>query len=99
VKIDVEGAELLVLEGMTRILSDTPRPVLWVEWMPKCMQAAGYGPSDMPDRLRALGFDELTVFDDVRGETFSTDEIVATLGRNELPTYWHSNVLARRSAG
>ena len=47
VKIDVEGAELEVLEGMPRILSG-PRVALIVEWDPLLQQMAGFGPDALP---------------------------------------------------
>jgi FkbM family methyltransferase len=47
VKIDVEGAELDVLEGMSRILR-TPDIALIVEWDPLLQQMAGYGPDALP---------------------------------------------------
>ena len=49
VKIDVEGAELEVLEGMPRILS-IPRVALIVEWDPLLQRMAGYSAG----RLAAL---------------------------------------------
>jgi FkbM family methyltransferase len=47
VKIDVEGAELDVLEGMPRLLGEH-RPVLIVEWHPLLQRMAGYAPDALP---------------------------------------------------
>jgi FkbM family methyltransferase len=47
VKIDVEGAELEVLEGMTRLLA-APRAALLVEWHPLLQQMAGFAPDALP---------------------------------------------------
>jgi FkbM family methyltransferase len=55
VKIDVEGAELDALTGMSRIIS-TPGIRLIVEWHPALQQAAGYAPEALPEFLIARGF-------------------------------------------
>ena len=47
VKIDVEGAEIDVLEGMPRLLRG-PDTKLIVEWHPLLQQAAGYGADALP---------------------------------------------------
>ena len=47
VKIDVEGAELEILEGMPLILS-RPGVTLIVEWDPLLQQMAGYSPDALP---------------------------------------------------
>jgi FkbM family methyltransferase len=49
IKIDVEGAELDALEGMTRLLSH-PGLTLVVEWHPRLQEAAGH-PADALPRL------------------------------------------------
>jgi FkbM family methyltransferase len=55
VKIDVEGAELDVLEGMPRILA-TAQTVLIVEWHPLLQQLAGYAPDGLPRWLLERGW-------------------------------------------
>jgi FkbM family methyltransferase len=55
VKIDVEGAELEVLEGMTRILSK-PRVTLIVEWDPLLQQNAGTCAEALPRWLLNRGW-------------------------------------------
>jgi FkbM family methyltransferase len=55
VKIDVEGAELDVLAGMTRLLR-RPAIRLIVEWHPRLQQAAGYGVDALPRALFDHGF-------------------------------------------
>jgi FkbM family methyltransferase len=47
VKIDVEGAELDVLEGMTRLLRTPPKGLI-VEWHPLLQAMAGYEPDELP---------------------------------------------------
>ena len=55
VKIDVEGAELEVLEGMPRLLA-APGTALIVEWHPLLQQLAGYTPDELPRRLLERGW-------------------------------------------
>jgi FkbM family methyltransferase len=55
VKIDVEGAELDVLAGMTRLLR-SDRIQLIVEWHPQLQEAAGYDAGALPRLLLEHGF-------------------------------------------
>jgi FkbM family methyltransferase len=55
VKIDVEGGELEVLQGMPRMLA-APRMRLVVEWHPTLQQAAGHAADALPRFLLAQGF-------------------------------------------
>jgi FkbM family methyltransferase len=55
VKIDVEGAELDVLGGMSRLLR-TPGLILIVEWHPLLQEAAGHAGETLPQALLAEGF-------------------------------------------
>ena len=50
VKIDVEGAELDVLAGMTRLLRSSALRLI-VEWHPGLQEAAGYAPDALPRLL------------------------------------------------
>jgi FkbM family methyltransferase len=55
VKIDVEGAELDVLQGMARMI-DAPSLRLIVEWHPTLQQAADHPPDALPRYLLTQGF-------------------------------------------
>src|SRR5204862_6951696 len=55
VKIDVEGAELDVLGGMTRLLRH-PDLRLVVEWHPLLQEKAGYAADALPRALVDAGF-------------------------------------------
>jgi FkbM family methyltransferase len=55
VKIDVEGAELEVLAGMSRVLT-SPGLRLVVEWHPALQEAAGAAAEALPRELFRLGF-------------------------------------------
>jgi FkbM family methyltransferase len=55
VKIDVEGAELDVLDGMPRLMR-TPPEALIVEWHPLLQTMAGYAPDELPRWLLRRGW-------------------------------------------
>ncbi|MDZ7697253.1 MAG: FkbM family methyltransferase [Deltaproteobacteria bacterium] len=55
VKIDVEGAELNVLRGMTDTLQ-TNRPSLIIEVHPKQLEDFGFSPDDLSEFLIMLGY-------------------------------------------
>lgn len=55
VKIDVEGGELDVLEGMPRLLRSSA-PVLVVEWHPLLQRLAGYAADALPRWLLRQGW-------------------------------------------
>lgn len=56
VKIDVEGAECAVLEGMERLFRKNPEIRLFVEFAPYLLQDAGSSASQLWDLLLASGF-------------------------------------------
>ena len=57
VKIDVEGAERLVLEGATRALSEHRIPMMQIEWSPyRAQQTLGGTPSALAEILRGHGY-------------------------------------------
>jgi FkbM family methyltransferase len=96
-KIDVEGAELEVLDGMSRILAANPRLELFVEWNPACLRAAGVSPEDLPRRLRALGFGHIVVLDDRARQELPLDPVLAALRAGRLGASWYANLWAARA--
>lgn len=95
VKIDVEGAELGVLDGMARLLAEQPGMRLVVEWSPNCQRLAGHAPDALPERLRALGF-HLRVIDDKAGVARDGAEVLRAFAAGTLPDRWYGNLLASR---
>jgi FkbM family methyltransferase len=89
IKVDVEGAEIEVLEGARRLLA--VRPPLVVEWVPACQLAAGNQVGDLPVLLGDLGY-ELKVFDEISHTSTSVDETLAAHERGEIPTHWYANI-------
>lgn len=55
VKIDVEGGELEVLKGMSRLLQERTIRLI-IEWHPTLQHAAGHPPDALPRHLASQGF-------------------------------------------
>jgi FkbM family methyltransferase len=79
VKIDVEGGELEVLQGMSRILA-SPRLNLIVEWHATLQQTAGHDADALPRRLLELGF-HLSVVTHTRTFPLVREEIPQLVAR------------------
>ena len=56
VKIDVQGYELSVCQGMEKALSANPRMVVALEYTPQAMLDLGFVPSDLPVFFRKRGY-------------------------------------------
>lgn len=56
IKIDIEGAEPLALEGMLRLLERSPKLRLFAEFSPRRIRAFGRDPIHFVVRLESLGF-------------------------------------------
>lgn len=57
IKIDTEGHESYVLDGMTQLIKKNPKLKLLIEFNPKCLHMAGTDPTDLLSRLSGFGFD------------------------------------------
>jgi FkbM family methyltransferase len=95
VKVDVEGAELEVLEGMRGILRSNPKVALVVEWNPKCLMAAGYAPDALPTYLRANGFTPFLI-DNLSGAVGSIEEVIELAKSDTLDPLWYGNLICQR---
>jgi FkbM family methyltransferase len=96
IKIDVEGAEIEVLEGGEQILRRSPEASLFVEWNPACLSAAGYDPAELPDRIAALGFSEIRVLDDHARRVRDLEEVLSEVRSREQPPFWYANLWATK---
>lgn len=90
VTIDVEGAELEVLAGMSTLIER--RTTLLVEWAPDCQRAAGRGQTDLIDALRQHDY-RLSVIDDVHGKMREVEEVVADLAHGNIQPGWYGNLI------
>jgi FkbM family methyltransferase len=96
VKIDVEGGELEVLEGMSRVLQ-APQLALIVEWHPLLQHLAGYAPDELPRWLLGRGWSlEAASHLTVRAlAAHDLEPLTSRLLRQRKPV----ELLARRSFG
>lgn len=78
VKIDTEGAELEVLQGMERILAENPNVKLLVEWNLLLTAREGGAFEALPSFLRERGF-SLQVIDDQERRVRSVEDVLARL--------------------
>jgi FkbM family methyltransferase len=93
VKIDVEGAELDVLDGMEATIP-TARALV-VEWNPSCLRVAGRDPRELPQRLLDVGFD-VQVLDDGAGSVRELSDVLADLDAKRLDPLWYGNLACTR---
>jgi FkbM family methyltransferase len=89
IKIDVEGAEIEVLDGATRLLD--ARPPLVVEWVPACQEAAGHTVQELPDWLRRKGY-SYEVFDELGHVRTTVEYAFEAYSRGALPPNWYANL-------
>jgi FkbM family methyltransferase len=56
IKMDIEGAELFALQGMTKLLSNEKKPIIILEMTLIMMTQAGYSPKDLLEFLGQFGY-------------------------------------------
>ena len=66
IKIDTEGHEPYVLQGMKKLLRDSENVKLIIEFNPKCLRSAGYKPENLLEEVSQLGFDIYAIDDNKR---------------------------------
>jgi FkbM family methyltransferase len=96
VKIDVEGAELEVLSGMTGLVGASPDTAFLVEWNPACLRAAGRDPGELLAWLSDRGF-HVEALDEESGSVLSSEALLQRLHAGDVPPHWFCNLWARRS--
>ncbi len=98
VKIDAEGADLEVLQGMKRILSENQSISVIVEWAPPLLAEAGKDPLELPRWLREAGFTKITVLDETTNKRTSVDAVVDQVRAGNLPPRWVGDLFAQRAS-
>jgi len=95
VKIDVEGAEIRVLDGMERLCERSPDFNLIIEYCPVLINATGAKPSDLLDKLASMNL-KVRFVDEKNGvmapEAADLDLITAKLLKQET----YMNLLCSR---
>ena len=85
-KIDVEGAELTVLDGMEQLNQRNPGLTLIIEYCPSLLQAAGVPPLDLLDKLTSMNF-KICFADEKKGQVLpeetNPESVTARLLRQE----------------
>ncbi len=66
IKIDVEGAEMMVLSGMLGIIKSSPSARIICEFCPDVLTRSGTDPLDYLKYLNSIGFKHIYVMDDDR---------------------------------
>jgi len=87
IKIDVEGAEELVLRGAIRCLT-TNRPIVIFEFNPGCAARLGLSPCGARDLLESLGYEFVLLGDCARSNN-----------PEARPTYFNIVAIPKQSAG
>lgn len=57
IKIDVEGHEIKVLNGLKETLKKNKNIILLVEFNPQCLENGGFKPDDLLEKIEKLGFE------------------------------------------
>jgi FkbM family methyltransferase len=96
VKIDAEGADLEVLKGMKRILSENDRVSVIVEWAPPMLVEAGKDPLELPRWLQEAGFGKISVLDEYYNKRRSLDETIEMVRAKKLPPDWFCDLFAQK---
>jgi FkbM family methyltransferase len=92
VKVDVEGAELEVLDGMSQWFQEAPLPFLIIEWNPECLTSAGFDYRKLPEALSGLGY-SLQVADEEAGTWLQVNEALDIVAGSHRPYSWYGNLL------
>jgi FkbM family methyltransferase len=87
VKLDLEGAELDALAGLTRTVEQSRRVTVFVEMNPNALAEAGRTPAELIARLRALGLEVWLI--DEEGQS------VVPLEGDDTSD-WKGNLIGRR---
>lgn len=98
VKIDTEGAEIEVLQGMSRLLAENPSVSVLVEWNRPRLALAGHRFEDLPKLLETRGF-TVSVIAEATGALQPAEEVLDEAAAGRLAPDWFANCLAERDTG
>jgi len=95
-KIDAEGADLEVLQGMVGILTQNKDIALIVEWAPKMLADAGKDPFELPRWLEQKGFTRITVLNEQTNKPMSLSVVTELYNTGQVSATWVGDLFARR---
>jgi FkbM family methyltransferase len=98
VKIDAEGADLDVLKGMSRLLSENKSVSVIVEWAPPLMAEAGKDPFELPRWLQEAGFTIISVLEESTNRRLSLDQASEMVREKKMAAGWVGDIFAQRVA-
>lgn len=80
IKMDIEGAEPLALEGMRETIARNPTLIIIFEFHPKAIKRLGYYPLKFLEKFKKIGFSLSVIDEDCRTHTTIND--IATFVEN-----------------
>jgi len=86
-KLDLEGGEVQALRGMATLRRTSPDVRLILEYNPRALRRAGFGPSDLFETLHSLGFTKARSIE-VRGPEIRLDASPDVAGFSQNLEVW-----------
>ena len=83
IKCDVQGDEVAVLEGAARLIAESERLAVMVEWAPTWMKSSGFHDFIvLPKLLSEYGFKEIFAVDDYLKKILPVDEMIQEFAKD-----------------
>jgi len=98
VKIDAEGADLEVLKGMRRILSENRGISVIVEWAPPLLVDSGKDPMEMPRWLQEAGFRIIDILEEGTNKRLPLEQVAERIRNKKLASGWVGDIFAQRAS-
>lgn len=73
IKMDIEGAEILALEGMTETINRSRELIIFTEFYPKAIKRLGRSPIEFLEKMRDFGF-SISVIDEDRKDIVALND-------------------------
>ena len=96
IKIDVEGAENMVIKGMQQVLALQPAPDLVIEFCPFLLEEAGNKSGLLIRTLQSLDYSVFTITDEANLTLLENDSDIAQLISSLLKRQTYINVFCTR---
>ena len=98
IKIDVEGAENVVIKGMEKVLASEPSPDLIMEFCPFLLEEAGNPPQLLIHTIKSLGYTVSVIAGDLELTSLEKEEDVSSLISTLLKQQTYVNVFCSKTA-